>query len=424
MRFDVIIIGGGLAGLAAGLRLQGEGLSCALINAGQSALHFSSGALDLLNFMPDGSPVENPGAVLRELVTLEPEHPYALLGAERVMELAVRSEELLAQWGVSMNGSVAGGNHYRITPLGELHPTWLSAPEVLEAGREKRLPWKKVLLVNIEGFLDFTPEILAENLAVMGVASEILYFATPELEHLRKNPSEFRSINIARVLDLPQNLETFASRLAHVAGDCEAVLLPACLGSKGPASIETVSRVAGRPVKVVPTLPPSVLGARLGDLLTTRFTSLGGVYMPGDRAVGYSQATGRITEIVTVNHEDIALEADNFILATGGFFSQGLRSNPHGVHEPIFNLDLLEVPEDRGLWTAPDVFGPQPYSRFGVRSDAFMRTFMEGRLVPNLYAAGMVLGGYNAVRLGCGGGVALTTALAAAESILQGRAGP
>ena len=78
----------GLAGLLCGLKLTQRGLRCAIVTRGQSALHFSSGSLDLL------------GAL--SFADLPPEHPYRLTGAENMARFACETEHLLTTCGARM----------------------------------------------------------------------------------------------------------------------------------------------------------------------------------------------------------------------------------------------------------------------------------------------------------------------------------
>ena len=97
MKFDTVIIGGGLSGLACGIRLQKKGVKCAIISAGQSALHFSSGSFELLNRLPDGTAVENP---VEAAAKLEASHPYKKIGD--FAKYASEAKQLLADSGVEV----------------------------------------------------------------------------------------------------------------------------------------------------------------------------------------------------------------------------------------------------------------------------------------------------------------------------------
>lgn len=418
MRFDTVIIGGGLAGLMCGIRLAGAGERCAIISSGQSALHFWSGSLDLLSALPDGQEVENPIEGALKIASLAPSHPYAKLGADNFAELATRAKSLLQQAGVHTVGDAAR-NHYRLSPMGVLRPTWLTF-EGYVATPQRSLRWRRVALFNAEGFLDFYPQFLCDELRRMGTQCHAYTFNLPALESIRENPTEMRSANIARIFDNENTLEQLADQIKSKMGDAEAVLLPAFLGVDSLNGVKYLQQRLGCDVAVVATMPPSVPGIQVQTLLRRYFQELGGLYLLGDTAVGYKAEGNRISSLYTANHGDIALRANNFVLATGSYFSGGLEADNREVREPLFGLDVVSEKE-RNAWYENDIFETQPYESFGVDCDKQLRALRGGRAIDNLYVAGACMAGFNGVKQGCGAGVSILTALRVADIILSNK---
>ncbi|AKF40036.1 glycerol-3-phosphate dehydrogenase subunit GlpB [Yersinia enterocolitica] len=418
MKFDVIIIGGGLAGLVCGIRLAEQGKYCAIVSAGQNALHFSSGSLDLLAKLPNGKAVSQPLSALETLAELAPEHPYSKMGQTgQVGELAQQAESLLSRCGLNLVGCAAK-NHLRLTPLGNCRPTWLSPADIPVAPLEGPLPWQKVAVIGIEGFLDFQPQMVASALQEQGVEVTADYLHLPALDRLRDNPSEFRAVNIARVLDLPENLQPLADELARLSSTAEMILLPACIGLDESAPLDALRAAVGKPIQLLPTLPPSLLGMRLHQALRHRFQQLGGIVMPGDAVLRAELVGNRITGLYSRNHGDIPLRAAQMVLASGSFFSNGLVATFEHVYEPILDLDILSLP-NRADWSNSNMFAPQPYLQFGVNTDNRLRALRGGVALDNLHVIGAVLGGYDPLQQGCGAGVSLTSALFVAEQIVS-----
>ena len=106
----------------------------------------------------------------------------------------------------------------------------------------------------------------------------------------------------------------------------------------------------------------------------------------GDRAVCGKIEEGKVVEVRTRN-QDEPLVADEYILATGKFFSRGLLSDKDHVWEPVFGVDVDYDP-DRTKWYDPDFDAPQPFMKFGVKTDAEGHVLVEGRAIVNLTAVG------------------------------------
>lgn len=153
----------------------------------------------------------------------------------------------------------------------------------LTADSLEQLPFKKVCTVNVEGFLDFYPEFIAEEFRKYGVTCSFGSINFPDLEQIRKNPSEMRSANIARVFDREENLEALAAKISEVAADSEAVILPAIIGINRNDSFEVLKSKVSLPLYLLPTLPPSIPGIKAQQALQNRFRALGGEYFLGIR---------------------------------------------------------------------------------------------------------------------------------------------
>lgn len=407
MKFDTIIIGGGLAGLTAGIDLSRKGQKCLIVSAGQSALHFFSGSLELCSLEEDP---------FKAISSLGEGHPYSKIGYDNIIRYSEAVQPWFKEVGVDFVGETHK-NHWRITPLGGFKRAWLTLDEYAGIPSDGTMPWKKVALLNIDGFLDFHTSYIAAGLAEREVETVVKGISMPELDRLRENPTEMRSTNIAKTFagDL---IGALAARINEYAKDVDAVLMPAVVGLNGSADVLRLKEMVVRPVHFLPTLPPSVPGIRIQMMLKNRFQKLGGTYMLGDSVVSGEFEAGRLKSICTNNHGAVKFEADNFILATGNFFSKGLTSTIDGVREPIFGLDVDSL-DVRADWYRRNMFEAQPYMNFGVSTDESFHAMKNQKPVGNLYAIGSVLSGCNSLKEGSGAGVAVLTALHVSESILK-----
>lgn len=425
MNFDVAIIGGGLAGLTCGIALQQRGKRCVIINNGQAAIDFASGSLDLLSRMPDGSVVENINENLTALRTALPAHPYSLLGAEKVIAKAQDFERLANALNLDLIGS-SEKNHWRVTGLGSLRGAWLSPNSVPTVQGNETFPHKRIAVLGIEGYHDFQPQLLAANLVLnpqfahCEVTSGFLNI--PQLDELRQNAREFRSVNIAQLLEHKLALNDLVSEIIESAQGANAVLLPACFGLENQEFMNALRDATKLALFELPTLPPSLLGMRQRIQLRRKFESLGGLMINGDSALNAHFEGDRVHCIKTRLLEDEEIIADNFVLAAGSFFSKGLVSEFDKIYEPVFESDIIGVEgfndKDRFSWTNHRFANPQPYQSAGVAINEHCQVQKRGQFLANLYATGNVIGGFNALELGCGSGVAVVTALAVADEIL------
>ncbi len=414
MKFDTIIIGGGLAGLICGIRLQQSGQRCAIISTGQSALHFSSGSFDLLGYSPDGHELVHP---LEGIENLNEDHPYRQLDIEVIERYLSEIPQMFKSSGINLQGS--SSNHYRITPTGGIKNTWLTLDDFHVFDARDKFPWEKALVVNFDGFLDFYPQFIVDAFESHGVKTYFKSISLPVLDKIRENSTEMRSANIARVFESPEHLDRMIEILGILDIDSEVIVMPAVFGLDSDKPLNYLKSKLSKPLCLIPTSFPSVPGIRTQQQLIQHFTAQGGTHLLGDSVVSaILDDDNRVITIKTLNQGEVNFVANDYILATGSFINKGLIASPDSVVEPLFNIDV-DYDMDRNNWYDKNFFNPQPYMNFGVKTDKDYRAMRAGKRIDNLYAIGSILSGSNMLQEGCGAGVSLLTAFKVGDTILS-----
>ena len=223
MKYDTIIIGGGISGLVAGITLCSAGQKVGIVSSGQSALHFNSGSMELLGHDGRGNDVDNPCEAIK---LLPPSHPYSKIGAATMAAMLADVKDFFARAGIKLCGD-EHHNHYRITPMGAFRPAWLSLDGYAMFDRPAHLADGTILIVNIKGFIDFYPEFIRHALETSNYC-EIREISHPKIERLRKSASEMRPTNISAVIngDVVKDIASDINSLIEQTG-ADAVIMPA-----------------------------------------------------------------------------------------------------------------------------------------------------------------------------------------------------
>jgi glycerol-3-phosphate dehydrogenase subunit B len=231
------------------------------------------------------------------------------------------------------------------------------------------------------------------------------------------------ALGLARRFDEPAWRASFAARLAIKLQADERVGLPAMLGVRDPRGAwSDLERRLGRPVFEIPTLPPSVPGMRLFEILRSALRRAGGRLVLGAEVVEHERSGSRVTAVAThAGGRDVRYAAPWFVLAAGGFASGAIElDSAWSTHERVLGLPLHGVPEPGEARFVGDYLAEQPMARVGVAVDAELRAAGA----ENVLVVGAGLPGAAPWREGSGEGIALASGSRAAQTILAGAGAP
>ena len=441
---EVLVVGGGLAGTTAALSAAREGADVRLVSHKQSTLQQASGLVDALGYLPPLSPDDDPTArptagrtgarsdrpdpelvidPFEAIDRLPAGHPYRLVGADALRAGLALFDDTVAGY----RGGHTDRNALLPTFGGALKPT-ARYPDAAAAGLAS--DDRPMLVVGFRSLSAYDARMVADRLAAAGVPFPV---AGAELEF----PAAFREdatvTRFARALDRDEPIEGTPARaalsaavephLGNVDGGAARVGFPAFLGDEDAGTVRAdLADRLGVDVFEVSMGPPSLPGRRLEDTLYTALESAGVRHETGVPVVGGETDAGGRVERLLVDRAGTAVPyaAGAVVLATGGLVGKGLESDRTGVREPVLGCHVPHA-ANRYEWFVDDVFGDQPYARFGVRTDERLRPLGPDSEVqyPNVTVAGATLAGADVAREKSASGVSLATGLVAGREAAE-----
>ncbi len=416
---DVLIIGGGLAGLVAAWRSALSNKHVRLVTAGWGALHWGTGCIDVLGYYPVDHQdfLDSPLKGIQQLQREHPEHPYSTLSIDQIQDALEAFKYLCAEAGYPLHGDL-NANWLLPSATGTVRPTCL-APETMIAGDlSKHDP---MLIVGFRQFPDFYAELIADNLAIQGIPARGVTIDVPALRTQRFVTPRV----LASLFENPAFSSEMAKLIKPELIGSSRVGLPAVLGMRGVLKIkEDLESELGLPIFEIPTLPPSIPGIRLHNLLLAHLQMSGVRINNGMNAVNAIVQGKRVLQVYTEAAARMkAHPARAFVLATGGFLGGGFVAEYSGaVREVVFNQPL-NIPVGKHNWFNTQFLAPDghPIYRAGLQISSDLRIVLpDGNSVfDNLFVAGGAIGNCDSIRERSLEGIALATGFVAGNMISQ-----
>lgn len=422
---DIIVIGSGVGGLIAGLTALEHGHEVQIISKGKGASIMSAGVIDVCGYYPKGDLCLEPMKGIKAWGK-DSRHLFNNLGLGKNINAGLDFfKKQVATGGLSYVGNTEK-NMLLPTILGTIKPTCL-APYTAADGDLGNIEGR-VGLVGFKHFPEFSPSLATASLKEQFSLTDTYNPGknvnwepiTLDLAEVSKRPYA-SPMEVAEMFDRQEVFEILLDKLSCLLKEdrWDCIGLPPVMGFlRAEENIRNLKSELAMPVFELLPLSPSIPGFRLLHSLEECYHLKSGRRSEQNFSViSLKSRNGKIELTGLFRGKEHKLVANCCILATGGYIGGGLQPGSGKIMVSVLE-HILEISPD-GLFQ--EQFFPADGHRalgmgLGVNNNLQPLDSDGGLLLPNLFAAGDVLGGYDFVRELSGFGVAIVSGFLAGEN--------
>lgn len=405
---DVIVIGGGIAGLMAANVAAKHGKKVTVITYGSGSFPLFSGAFDFFGRDAEGNFISSPAKGIENLPAA---HPYKKIGIDYITGAIDFFKNLAGTYNLPYVGTIEKQIPV-VTAAGTLKYSCL-VPKSMDATNLNKA--KKIFVVAIKGLKDFYAEMIAENLKkflrkeITAVEIDLNFLGGRDINSY--DAAQFMSDDALK--DAIGQLKNFGS------GNDVAFIIPPILGIEGNAIYNAVKNSIGAEIFETTCLPPSPVGMRVQKVLVNALQDSGVKIFENTKVLRVLKENDKVTGVVvqTAVREKF-YRAEKIILATGGFFGGGIVMRQfEKPQETVFDLPIYFV-KGAENWSNENLFSasPQGFSMTGILIDENLQP-LDVKGFENVFVVGNDIGGADFIFERSLGGIALASAYKVAVSL-------
>jgi len=423
----VVVIGGGIAGITAVIKLKELGYSPVLITKGAGSSAMFSGSYDIAS-MIESKQLKEIDIPIKEQIELiknrNVNHPYNKIN--NIYSILENSFNLINEkLDLGLTKLDLDKPNYIIpTQTGYLKESSLIKKTGIDFDLNKIMnSGENYGILNFSLFNNFFYEKLLNNLNLIKEKqnSKSKFFII-NFDFLRRSSDvNLKNHDLAHIIENNDLYIELINKIKEIIKkeNIKNIISPAVWGID---KYKKINDIIWKEFNIIETFSntPSIEGIRLQKKIN-KYLKDNNIQVFNEKVVGFEYKKERISSIIT--NKNTKIKTSGIILATGKFIGGGI-STENGYSESIFNIPLFYngelLPENqKEPMFENDYFKKHQAFSIGVKTNERFQVLgvNEKVLFNNLFVAGNIIADYNYIAREGGFGVAVSTGYKAAKSL-------